>query len=307
MKVVYGLPNFKRPHKKPVVGLGVFDGLHLGHQKLIKRLIRQSRTLGTKSVLVTFSPHPQAEDGIYSLSHRLKLLEGLGVETCLVIRFSSSFRKISAQDFLQKILKPKINPAVVFVGKNFTFGKNAEGNYQMLKDYSQAEGFKLKAIDVLTSHSSSISSSAIRGLIKQGKLKRAKELLGRPVIILGRVIRGYHIGRMLGYPTANVLPDHEILPPFGVYAAHVKLGKKFFDGICYIGTRPTIKKSNKISVEVHIFNLRNNIYGRSIQIEFVKKIRGQKHFNSTQELSQRISQDILIYHNKFRLYSKTPQ
>ena len=294
MRIVYGLTHFKPQNIKPVVALGVFDGLHRGHQKIIARLIKEAKSLNTRSLLVTFSPHPQRESILYSLPHRIKLLDEAGIDLCLVIRFSPALRRISAQEFLQKILIRKINPASVIIGRNFTFGKNAEGNWQMLRDSSKKAKFKLIVINVLTYKGKPISSSYIRSLIKSGKFRRAQELLGRPVTIFGRVTRGYRLARILGYPTANINPDHEVLPPFGVYAVRVRLDNKLFGGVCYIGNKPTVKASSKTCIEVHIFGFKNNLYGRKIQIEFIRRIRPQRRFSSVQALAYQIKKDIRL-------------
>ncbi len=297
MRVIYGLRHFKLQNINPVIALGIFDGLHRGHQKIITALLKEAKRFHTKSLIITFFPHPQKESSLYSLPHRLNLLEEAGVDLCLVIRFSPAFRRITAPEFLQKIIIKKINPRVVFIGRNFTFGKNAQGNWQMLKDYEKKARFKLRVIDVLTYKGSPISSSCIRTLIKRGKFAQAQKLLGRPVSIFGRVITGARLGRILGYPTANINPDHEILPPFGVYAVRVKLDNRLLSGICYIGNRPTVKKAaNKTNIEVHIFDFKNNLYGRRIQIEFIRRIRSQKRFGSIQALTRQIKRDIRLYH-----------
>ena len=319
MRVVYGLTNFKPPNKKPVVALGIFDGLHRGHQKIITRLIKEAKRLTTQSLIVTFFPHPQKESSLYSLPHRIKLLEEAGVDSCLIIRFSPALRKISAREFLQKILIKRINPAEVLIGRNFTFGKHAEGNWKMLRLYAKKAGFKLRVVKVLIYKGSLISSSYIRTLIRNGKFQQAQELLGRPVTIFGRVSGGNKLARTLGYPTANINPNHEILPPFGVYAVRVRVAGKLLNGICYIGNRPTVnparkksigrgglssgvkKKSAKTNIEAHIFDFKKNLYGCKIQIEFIRKIRSQKNFGSTQKLARQIERDILNCHKNFRL------
>jgi riboflavin kinase/FMN adenylyltransferase len=294
MRVVYTLTKFRPQNIKPAVALGIFDGLHRGHQRIITKLIREARSLKTISLVVTFFPHPRKEKVLYPLSYRLQLLEEAGVDLCMVIRFSSSFRKITASEFLRNILIKKINPKVVIIGRNFTFGSNARGDWRMLKDYSKKMGFKLRVIDVLTSRGKPISSSYIRSLIKRGKLLQSQELLGHPVSIFGRVTPGFRLGKMLGYPTANVNPDHEILLPFGVYAVRVRLENRCLAGICYIGNKPTIGINNKINIEVHIFGIKKNLYGRKIQIDFIKRLRAQKRFSSLQALASQINRDIRL-------------
>lgn len=300
MKTAYGLIHFRSPRKRPAVALGVFDGLHCGHQRIISRLIKEAKRIRTISLVVTFFPHPQKEDLLYSLPHRLKLLEESGVDLCLVVRFTRALRRMTAEEFLKKILLKKINPAVVFIGRNFTFGRNAEGNWQLLKEYSGRKKFKLFVMDMLELKGKQVSSSRIRGLIRAGKFSKASKLLGRPVIIFGKVTRGYSLGKRLGYPTANVDAEHEVVPPFGVYSVKVKLSGKYFGGICYIGDRPTVSSSDRnkskgqASIEAHIFGFKGNLYGRKIQIEFVKKIRSQKKFASVRELARQIRKDIRL-------------
>ncbi|MFH1338341.1 MAG: bifunctional riboflavin kinase/FAD synthetase [Candidatus Omnitrophota bacterium] len=300
MKTAYGLIHFRSPRKRPAVALGVFDGLHCGHQRIISRLIKEAKRIRTISLVVTFFPHPQKEDLLYSLPHRLKLLEESGVDLCLVVRFTRALRRMTAEEFLKKILLKKINPAVVFIGRNFTFGRNAEGNWQLLKEYSGRKKFKLFVMDMLELKGKQVSSSRIRGLIRAGKFSKASKLLGRPVIIFGKVTRGYSLGKRLGYPTANVDAEHEVVPPFGVYSVKVKLAGKYFGGICYIGDRPTVSSSDRnkskgqASIEAHIFGFKGNLYGRKIQIEFVKKIRSQKKFASVRELARQIRKDIRL-------------
>ncbi len=293
MKVIYGLKHFKTLRKKPVVALGVFDGFHRGHQRVIVNLLKEAGKLHTQSLIVTFFPHPQKQLALYSLPHRLKLLEEAGVDLCLVIRFSRAFRGIPAREFLQRILIKKINPAVVFIGRNFTFGRNAGGNWQMLRDCSCAGKFKLRVINVSVYKGTPVSSSHIRSLIKGGNFLRAQELLGRPITVFGRVTRGCRLGRILGYPTANVNPDHEVIPPFGVYAVRVRLSSGLFSGVCYIGSRPTVSSSTKTNIEVYIFGFKKNLYHHKIQIEFIRRIRPQKRFSSIQALTHRIKKDIL--------------
>ncbi len=313
MRVIYGLKHFKPLNKKPAVALGVFDGLHRGHQRIIANLLKEAERLQTVSLIVTFFPHPQKEGSLYSLPHRLKLLAEAGVALCLVIRFSPAFRRITASEFLQNILIKRINPAVVLIGRNFTFGKDADGNWQMLKDYSKKARFKLRVINVLTYKGKPVSSSYIRTLVKGGDFSRAQELLGRPVTISGRVTKGRGLARILGYPTANINPEHEILPPAGVYAVRVSVGHSLFSGICYIGSRPTFtpvrkkfagakglsggaKKAMpmKTNIEAYIFDFQNSLYGRKIQIEFIKRVRSEKKFTSIQALARQIKRDIRL-------------
>lgn len=294
MRAIYSLIRFKTLNKRPAVALGIFDGLHRGHQRIIARLIKEAKRFRTRSLVVTFSPHPQKENILYSLPHRLELLEELGIDICLIISFTPALRKMPAEEFLQKILINKINPRVVLIGRNFTFGRYAEGNWKTLEEYARRGKFELIVTDVLTYKGRPISSSWIRDLIRSGEFSQASELLGRPVKICGRVTRGSSLARRLGYPTANVDADHEVLPPFGVYSVRIKLAGSLFAGICYIGNKPTVSSSGITCIEVHIFDFKGNLYGRRIQIEFIKKIRPQKKFSSIGELNRQIKKDIRL-------------
>ncbi len=296
MKVIHGLRYFKPLKKKPVVALGIFDGLHRGHQRIINNLLREAKRFKTKSLIITFFPHPQGEESLYSLSHRLELLKKMGVDLCLIIRFNQTLQKVPAAEFIRDVLVSKIRPITIFVGRNFTFGRNAEGNWRTLRDYSKKSYFKLRVVDVLTYRGIPVSSSYIRSLIRKGDFSRASRLLGRPVSIVGKVIKGNQFARALGYPTANIEPEQDIIPPFGVYKIKARVAGGCFPGICYIGDRPTIKNKKiakaKPNIEIHIFDFKDNIYSHRIQIEFTRKLRDQKKFNSLTALFDQIKNDI---------------
>ncbi len=291
MKIVSGLKQMKK-FKKPVVALGVFDGVHRGHRNILQAAVRKARSMKGTSIVLTFWPHPQKKENLYSLEHRLRLFEELGIDVSLVINFNQKFARISAADFIRNILFPKLRPYYVYVGRNFRFGKNAEGNFQTLKGLSQECNFKLKVFPVARVNNQPISSTYIRRLIKKGKLHTAKRLLSRPVSILGTVMRGISLGRKLGFPTANINPHHEVIPPKGVYAVKVILQNKKFNGLCYIGSKPTFKIKNTKHIEVFIFNFKKNIYGKYLEIQFRQKIRKEKKFDSPASLAKQVLKDI---------------
>ncbi len=300
MKVIYGLNQIKK-YPRPVVALGVFDGVHRGHREVLKAAVREARRIRGTSIVVTFWPHPQKEESLYSLKHRLNLIAGLGVEVCIAINFNHRFSQILAEDFVRNILVAKIGAHYICIGKNFHFGKNAEGDFRLLSRLSQRYNFKLKVCGVIKINKQAVSSTYIRALIKKAKLDAAQELLGRPVSILGTVIKGASLARKLGFPTANINPHHEVVPPPGVYAVRVPFNKKKFNGACYIGTKPTFKvrkskvKSQKSSIrtEVYIFDFRRKIYGKDLEVQFIKKLRDEKKFDSLQHLASQIRKDVL--------------
>jgi riboflavin kinase/FMN adenylyltransferase len=216
-----------------------------------------------------------------------------------VINFSHSFSKIGAEDFAKDILVKKLKPRYVYIGKNFHFGRNASGDYRLLKRIARENDFKLRVFKVIKVDGYNVSSSYIRKLISSGNLKLAQRLLSHPVSILGNIVRGISVGKYLGFPTANIDPHHEILPPTGIYAVRIFFKKKRLKGLCYIGTNPTIKRKRrkKIDIEVFIFNFKKNIYGQYLEVQFIQKIRNEKKFKNPQDLKKAIKKDI-IYSKK---------
>jgi riboflavin kinase/FMN adenylyltransferase len=300
MKTIYGLSQIKR-YLKPVVALGVFDGVHLGHRAILKAVARKARVIRGTSIAVTFFPHPQGQSSLYSLEHRLRLITELGIDVCVVIKFSRAFSKILAEDFIKNILVKKINAHYVYVGRNFRFGKAAKGDFRTLKKLSQIYGFKLKVFEVIKTNDRNISSTYIRRLIARGNLDLAKKLLAHPVSVFGTVIRGTSLARKMGFPTANINPHHEVLSPSGIYAVHVIFNKDKLNGVCYIGRRPTfsmqslaVRIKNLKHVEVHIFNFNKDIYRKKLEIQFLKKIREEKKFASLSPLVAQIKKDIKL-------------
>lgn len=299
MRVIYGLGKKIKNLSRPYVALGIFDGVHLGHQYILKAMLRQAKGAGKNSVCITFYPHPEkilSSKNIFvhliSLEHRLKLIAGLGLDACIVINFNHHFSEISPEHFIE-LLKKRVDPAAVFVGNNFTFGRGGSGGINLLKVMAERCNFKLKAITPLRLNRRVISSTSIRILIKNGKLDLAKKYLGRDVSVLGRVIKGKRVGRKLGYHTANIDAGNEIIPPAGVYAVKVKMKNKKFNGAAYIGTSPTLHFGyRKPRLEVYIFNFHRNIYNREVEVEFIKKIRQERQFPSLELLSFQIKQDI---------------
>lgn len=294
MKVIYGLKQIKK-YRKPVVSLGIFDGVHRGHINILKGVVTKAGSIKGTSVAVTFWPHPQKEESIYSLEHRLRLISEQGIDVCIVINFNKKFANTEAIDFIKDILFKKIGAYYIYVGRNFRFGKGQEGNFKTLHKLSKIYNFKLKLFDVIRIKNTPVSSTCIRSLIKKGRLDLAQKLLTRPVSILGTVIKGSLIARRLGFPTANIDPHHEVIPPYGVYMVRIKFSGKKFRGICYIGTKPTFKtKKPREHIEVYIFNFNKNIYGKYLEIQFIKKIRDEKKFPSPQALATQIKKDIQI-------------
>jgi riboflavin kinase/FMN adenylyltransferase len=300
MKVIFSNGQLKSPIKRAVIAIGVFDGVHLGHQKLIKNAVRRARRINGRSVIITFWPHPfhvlHPEVPLKSLTTlplRLELIESLGADYCFVIRFTRRFSQQSPQQFIKNYLMKNFNPCEILVGDDFRFGQNRSGNIDLFREEGRKFGFSVKDLISVKAKGKKIGSSVIRQLIQEADLIRASKLLGRRVSVLSTVIRGDGRGRKLGFPTANLNVEHIILPLSGVYAVRVKMRKgKLYEGMANIGIRPSFSASEKkVHFEIHLFNFNKDLYGKEVFVEFVRKIRDEKFFSNTDDLISQLKQD----------------
>ena len=272
-----------------MVALGVFDGVHCGHRRILEEAVKKAREVTGTSIVVTFWPHPQGEEALNSLAHRLQLIGRLGIQVCIVINFNRLFAITSPRDFIEKFLCNRIGARYLFVGKNFRFGKDAAGSVKTLKQLSGIFHYRLLVFPVSKINHHPVSSTLIRALIKKGKLADARRLLLRPVSVLGTVIKGISRARRLGFPTANLNPHHEVIPPPGVYAVEAVEQQKQYRGISYIGAG---KRGNAPCVEVHLFDFKKDIYGKELEVYFIKKIRNEKYFPSSAFAIAQINRDV---------------
>jgi riboflavin kinase/FMN adenylyltransferase len=294
MQIIRGTLRL-RHYPKPVVALGVFDGVHLGHKGILLAAVKQARRIGGTSIAVTFWPHPQRRKSLYSLAHRLRQIEALGLKVAIVIKFTKAFSRLSAERFVKDILVRRLKVRYIFVGRNFRFGKNRAGDYLLLRKLSAGNNFKVRVFEIIRRQGVPVSSTLLRRLISRGALSCASRLLQQPVSVLGTVVSGEARGASLGFPTANIDPHQEVLPPAGIYAVRVILEGEKYQGVCYIGKKPTFSHSarrKKSSVEVHIFGLERNIYTKTLEIQFLGKLRDEKKFCSAEELASQIKKDI---------------
>ena len=299
MKVISLNGNSKLRLKKTCAAIGIFDGVHRGHQYLIKKMLATARRLKALPLVITFFPHPahvlrpDVKLGyLTSLEDRFRLLKDLGVAACVVVPFNRHFAKIHPQKFIKDILVKKLGVKAIFVGNDFRFGKDRSGDNILFAKLAVEYGYEIHAVPGLKQGREVISSTRIRQLMVTGKLNEAAKLLGRKVSISGVVIKGSERGKSLGFPTANIAYEADILPPKGVYIVQVLLGKKKYSALANIGTRPSFEKQiSKLHLEVYILDFSKNIYGKRLEVEFIKKIRNEKKFTSPQELIHQIQKD----------------
>ena len=299
MKVIYGIGKVRRPFKNSVLAIGVFDGVHLGHQQLIKLAVKEAKKKHGQAVVMTFDPHPvhvlkpsQYKPLILPLSYRIQLIERYGADACIVVSFTKSFSHLTAKQFIKKYIVQRISPKKIIVGDDFRFGATRDGDLDVFRSEGEKYGFKLLPLKQIKSDGKKIGSTLIRGLIAQGKLKRAENLLGRHVAVCGEVERGDNRGKELGFPTANIYPKDEVIPPSGVYAVAVHVDSKKFYGMANVGLRPSFQNGRSgVNIEVHIFSFHKEIYGKEIIIEFIKKIRNEKKFHRKEGLIKQLKSD----------------
>lgn len=300
MRLIRGFRNLKYKFKKPVLTIGMFDGVHLAHRRIIKEVVRQAKILKGTSIVLTFTAHPSKvlrKDAdialITSLKHRIELIRQLDVDVCLLLDFNREFSRMPAEDFVKDILVDRLGIYCLIIGEGFRFGRKKRGTFSLLKILSKRYGFKVKKINPIKINNRIISSSRIRMLIQKGKINEVNGLLGRKFSVFGKVTKGKARGRILGYPTANITPLQESVPCRGVYAVFVKIDNKILPGILNIGFRPTFSLKEKTidTIEVHVFNIRKNLYRKTLEVFFIQRIRPEKRFTSHQALLARIKKD----------------
>ena len=300
MLIIYKNFNLSKIHKKSILLIGNFDGLHLGHQKLFKLAEKYSKKHKVKFGVLTFDPLPvmffNKKLTNYRITSNLQknlLFEKAGVDFVIVSRFNKSFSKISADNFIKKIIVKKINPNFIFVSSNFKYGFRREGNVAKLISKENIYNYKIIKPSPLKKEKKIISSTLIRKLLQRGELKNANKLLGRNWSIIGVVQKGRRIGKKLGVPTCNIDIKNYVIAKPGVYSVRVKVNNsnKIFKGIANLGYRPTFGEK-KILLEVNLFNFSGNLYNKSLNVSFYNFIRSEKKFNDHQDLIKQIEKDL---------------
>jgi riboflavin kinase / FMN adenylyltransferase len=300
MKVISGIGQLNKKYRRVIAAIGVFDSVHRGHQHVIRQAVDEARRIGGTSVVVTFDPHPVSvlqparfSAYVLTLKHRLQLIKSLGADVCLVIRFDSHLARMTADDFVSRVLVGKLGVRKVVVGEDFHFGHDRKGAVEFLKEQGKRFRYDVRSVQTRNIAKVNIKTSYIKKLIKAGKLNLLKKFLGRPYSMLASVTHGEKIGRKLGFPTANLRKENVVILPSGIYCVNVFYGQRKMAGVFYIGTKPSIKRARRdVVLEAHILDYAGDLYGKSVLVEFLNKIRDDKRFSDDKELSRQIARDV---------------
>ncbi|MBP7284828.1 MAG: bifunctional riboflavin kinase/FAD synthetase [Leptospiraceae bacterium] len=306
MKVFNDISEIEKEiDKGSVITLGNFDGIHLGHLSLIKRVKEVSKEKNLPSILVTYYPNPAIVLGknrtlksVYDQEIKKEIVETFGVDMLLTIPFTHEFSTMHAYNFTKDILVDKLKTHHIIIGFNHFFGKGRQGDYVFLQSHAEEFGYSVEKIDQVYAKDEPVSSSKIRTYIQNGEVTKAKELLTRPVIVRGKVVEGFKRGRQIGFPTANIqLSGDSLIPPEGVYAVYILLDGVKYKAMLNIGKNPTFGNQD-LSIEAHIFDFASDIYGKSVDCWFIDRIRDVIKFNGVDELKQQLALDATVVRGK---------
>lgn len=286
--------------KRPIITIGAFDGVHLGHCEILNKLCLSAAEKNGESLVLTFWPHPRVildHDNslklLNTLEEKIALFEKAGIQHLVILKFTDAFSNLSYSDFIKTVLVEKLNVFHLIVGFNHHFGKNREGNYDKISEYTKIYGFTSEKLDAKYIENVKVSSSLIRNALLTGNVNLANKHLGYEYSISGKVIQGDKIGHTIGFPTANIsiLHDFKLIPHNGVYAVKAKVDDKIIKGMMNIGVRPTINSNANLTLEVHLFNFAADIYGKEITVYFIQWIRKEIHFNNIEQLVRQLNVD----------------
>ena len=300
METLRSIPELERLRGPLFLAIGVFDGVHRGHQAVISTSADHARAANGTPVVVTFDPHPEkilrpegAPHLLTATQHKIALIRNLGVVNLLIIHFDKDFAATEPENFVQELLDHSRPLREICVGHEWSFGKNRRGNLDLLKKLGSKSNFEVVGIPKVKVNGEVVSSTAIRQAIERGDFAKAAQMLGREYTILGTVIRGDGLGKKIGFPTANLSAHSEQFPPNGVYAAEAKIDNEIRRGVINLGVRPTISggKSERV-LEIHLFDFDRDIYGRDLEVRFLKFLRLEKKFENLDALVEQIRRDV---------------
>ncbi len=298
MQVIKDLYTLTKPPARPVLTIGNFDGVHLGHREIFRRVVDKARELNGTSVVVTFEPHPlrflapdKAPLRLNTPEEKIRLFGASCIDMLVVLKFDETLASMSAQEFVEQILVAKLGVAHLIVGYDYAFGRNREGDTKFLSAQADRFGFTLEVLEAVRAEQQAHSSTAIRDVLRAGRVAEAVKILGRNFTLDGKVVHGDGRGRKLGFPTANLVTEKEILPRDGVYVVKVKWREEYYDGVINIGRRPTFEKSAP-TLEIHLIDFEGDLYGERLRIYFVDRLRDELKFSSVEALQEAVLEDI---------------
>lgn len=304
MNVIHAANELGNGNRKVCLAIGVFDGVHLGHQQIIRQTVNDARQHDGIALVVTFDRHPNAivapdrvPPQIFSRPQKLRAIEELGADALLEIPFDQAFSEKSGEQFIRELKQALGSIFSVCVGADFVFGHKRSGNVALLQKLGIELNFKVHGHAAVELDGELVSSTRIREAIRAGALDDASQMLGRPYALDGRVLEGDRIGRKLGFPTANLEVTHLILPPHGVYAGRTEVDGKMYRAALNIGVRPTVASAPQLRVEAHLLDFDGELYGKELEVEVGDKLRDEKKFNSPDELREQIRRDVEAVRN----------
>jgi riboflavin kinase/FMN adenylyltransferase len=288
-----------KPKNKTIVTIGTFDGVHLGHQKILEQIISAAKSSDSESLVLTFFPHPRMvlQEGsemkqLNTLNEKISLLENLGIDNLVVHPFDKDFSRMTAEEFVKEVLVDTFHLKKIIIGYDHRFGRNRTADINDLKTFGETYGFEVEQITVKQINEVSISSTKIRTALAEGNIERANEYLGYPYSLTGLVTKGQQLGRTIGYPTANITleEDYKLIPQNGVYVAQCVLNGQTVFGMMNIGHRPTVNGTNQ-TIEIHFFDFNEDIYGQKITVSLLKRLRNEEKFPSLDSLKEQLNTD----------------
>jgi len=311
MEIFRHIEEPKLSASRTVVTLGNFDGVHLGHQALIRHTVEEGKRLGVPSVVLTFEPHPlkllapaRAPKLILLHKDKMRLFQSFGVDIVVIQNFDESFAALEAPDFVRSFLVERLRSKKLWVGRDLRFGKGRKGTVENLVQWGTRYDFEIGAVEPIVVDQERVSSSRIRQLVEEGRVEEATPLLGRYHFVSGKVVSGHRRGRELGFPTANIASRNEVLPQDGIYATLLQIGEESLSSVSSVGVNPTFGPAAR-TIESFVLNFDRSIYGESVRLSFVKRIREEKKFDSVEQLISQMRGDVTAAQSIFNQLSFT--
>ena len=306
MRFIPGVAALDEPLVRPVLTVGNFDGIHVGHRAILDTVVARARALEGEAVVYTFDPHPRrvlhperSPKLLTTLEQRLELLEEAGIDAVIVEPFTHEFARTPAEVFIRDVIHARIHPLEVYVGYDFHFGRDREGSMRLLTELGPHLGFSVTIISEIVVDEGDVNSTRIRHVLAEGRVEEATAMLGRPYTIRGRVASGDRRGRELGFPTANLEPENEVLPGAGVYAGRLRLldagdppRGSVHAAVTNVGTRPTFRDGGEVLAEAHLLDFAGDLYGRRVELAFLSRLRPERRFPGVEALRAQIREDV---------------